>query len=89
MEEISETEQILTLKNRLEQFKDNPTYKLVLSIQRKARLYEVSPVYLNPRCFKSMPFEAHFGGYFSTRSDWTFPMKLLEIVGTSLKQSLT
>ena len=47
MEEISETEQILTLKNRLEQFKDNPTYKLVLSIQRKARLYEVSPVYVN------------------------------------------
>ena len=49
MEEISETEQILTLKNRLEQFKDNPTYKLVLSIQRKARLYEVSSIRLHFR----------------------------------------
>ena len=33
------------------------------------------------------PFETHFGGYFSTRSDETFQMKLLGIVSFSLKQS--
>ena len=42
MEHISETEQILELKNKLEQSKDTSTFKLVLSIQRKARLYEVN-----------------------------------------------
>ena len=39
--EESETEQIKELRARLWKLKENQTYKLVQSIQRKARLYEV------------------------------------------------
>ena len=44
--EESETEQIKELRARLWKLKENQTYKLVQSIQRKARLYEVILAFL-------------------------------------------
>ena len=44
--EESETEQIKELRARLWKLKENQTYKLVQSIQRKARLYEVTLAFL-------------------------------------------
>ena len=43
---------------------------------------------LNPRWYDYLSFNTHFGGHFSTRSDWTLLMKLLGVVGAPLEQSL-
>ena len=41
MQNDDEIEHIRKLTKQLEQLRQNATYQLVLSIQRKARLYEV------------------------------------------------